>query len=199
MGPLKPPLAPCASLVPCDGVPERAHDGGPVLYRQRRHGRHGQAFDMLKFRTMRVDAEAATGPVWAGDADRRATPPGRWLRRLRLDELPQAVNVLRGEMSLVGPRPERPELLPLCEAAAPGFGRRLRVRPGIAGLAQARRGAAATPREKLRYDLLYISRMGPCLDLRLCCASLARAWREIRPRAIASSADCRPVRRAERH
>ncbi len=149
-------------------------DGGPVLYRQRRLGLGGRVFELVKFRTMPVDSEDATGPVWAAQPDRRATPVGRLLRRLRLDELPQALNVLRGEMSLVGPRPERPELAPRCERAAPGFARRLAVRPGLAGLAQARRGAAATPRQKLRYDLLYIEAMGPWLDIRLCAACLLR-------------------------
>ena len=156
----------------------RLQDGGPVLYRQRRLGRHGAAFDMLKFRTMEVGAEGSTGPVWAACGDRRATPLGRWLRRWRLDELPQAVNVLRGEMSLVGPRPERPELMAVCEREAPGFERRLAVAPGIAGLAQARRGSAINPRQKLRYDLLYLRALGPWLDLGLCAESVARALRE---------------------
>ena len=153
-------------------------DGGPVLYRQRRLGLGGRVFELVKFRTMPVDSEDATGPVWAAHQDRRATPVGRVLRRLRLDELPQALNVLRGEMSLVGPRPERPELAPRCERAAPGFARRLAVRPGIAGLAQARRGAAATPRQKLRYDLLYLDAMGPWLDIKLCAACLLRVLAE---------------------
>ena len=153
-------------------------DGGPVLYRQRRLGLGGRVFELVKFRTMPVDSEDATGPVWAAHPDRRATPVGRFLRHLRLDELPQALNVLRGEMSLVGPRPERPEIAPRCERAAAGFARRLAVRPGIAGLAQARRGAAATPRQKLRYDLLYIDAMGPWLDVRLCAACLLRVLAE---------------------
>ena len=171
------------ALVAAIALAIRRHDGGPVLYRQRRVGRHGRPFEMVKFRTMPVDTEAATGPVWACAADVRATPVGRWLRRLRLDELPQALNVLRGEMSLVGPRPERPELLAWCEGEAPGFRRRLRVRPGIAGLAQARGDALASPRQKLRYDLLYIGAMGPWLDVRLCVACLGLVWREaVRPR-----------------
>ena len=158
----------------------RLRDGGPALYRQRRLGRGGVAFDILKFRTMAAGAETATGPVWAAPRDGRATPLGRWLRRWRLDELPQAVNVLRGEMSLVGPRPERPELMGRCEFEAPGYQRRLAVRPGIAGLAQARRGSSASPRHKLRYDLLYVQVQGPWLDAKLCVASLRRALQEAR-------------------
>ena len=160
----------------------RAQDGGPVLYRQRRLGRDGAVFEMLKFRTMAVGAERSSGPVWAVPGDGRATPVGRWLRRLRLDELPQAWNVLRGEMSLVGPRPERPALAARCEREAPGFARRLALRPGIAGLAQARGGSTVGLRHKLRYDLLYLRALGPWLDLKLCAASVLRAGREaLRP------------------
>ena len=123
---------------------------------------------------MPLGSEHATGPVWSSRADSRPTALGRRLRRLRLDELPQLVHVLRGEMSLVGPRPERPELAARFERCAPGFARRVRVAPGIAGLAQARRGETATPRQKLRYDLLYADAMGPWLDCRLMAAC---AWR----------------------
>ena len=116
----------------------RLESRGPVLYRQLRLGRGGRVFAMLKFRTMAEGAEAGTGPVWPSERDGRTTAVGRVLRRFHLDELPQVVHVLRGEMSLVGPRPERPELAERIERAVPGFGERLRVRPGIAGLAQAR-------------------------------------------------------------
>ena len=148
-------------------------DGGSVLYRQTRLGRGGRNFSMLKFRTMVEDAERSTGPVWARADDGRTTAVGRLLRRFHLDELPQVVNVLRGEMSLVGPRPERPELAAQIERACPGFARRLAVHPGIAGLAQARGGAGH--RRKLRYDLVYIGAMGPWLDMRLCVACVWRA------------------------
>ena len=160
----------------------RLEDGGPVLYRQPRLGRGGRVFDMLKFRTMAVDAEARSGPVWASEDDPRATRVGRVLRRLHLDELPQVVNVLRGEMSLVGPRPERPELAARIERSVTGFPRRLAVRPGIAGLAQARGGQAMRmgPRGKLRYDMLYIAKMSPWLDLRLCLLCLCRTLRGAR-------------------
>ena len=177
---LAPLWVPLALVLP---LAIRARDGGPALYRQRRLGRGGTVFEILKFRTMVLGAEGATGPVWAAPRDARATPLGRVLRRLRLDELPQALNVLRGEMSLVGPRPERPELAPWCEREAPGFARRLAARPGIAGLAQARGGSTVGPRDKLRYDLLYVRAMGPWLDLKLCAASLLRVAREALPRA----------------
>ena len=151
----------------------RLQDGGSVLYRQPRLGRGGRVFSMLKFRTMAEDAERSTGPVWARPYDARTTAVGRLLRRFHLDELPQVVNVLRGEMSLVGPRPERPELAAQIERACPGFARRLAVRPGLAGLAQARGGIGH--RSKLRYDLVYIGAMGPWLDIRLCAACVWRA------------------------
>ena len=153
----------------------RLQDGGAVLYRQARLGRGGQVFSMLKFRTMAEDAERGTGPVWAGPHDARRTAVGRLLRRFHLDELPQVVNVLRGEMSLVGPRPERPEIATRIERERPGFARRLAVRPGIAGLAQARSRWSHSSRNKLRYDLVYIRAMGPWLDLRLCAACVWRA------------------------
>ena len=153
----------------------RLEDGGSVLYRQARLGRGGRVFPMLKFRTMAEDAERHTGPVWAQPGDVRSTAVGRVLRRFHLDELPQVVNVLRGEMSLVGPRPERPELAAGIERGCPGFAQRLAVRPGIAGLAQARGRYRVTPRNKLRYDLVYIGAMGPWLDIRLCAACVWRA------------------------
>ena len=151
----------------------RLQDGGSVFYRQPRLGRGGRVFGMLKFRTMAEDAERSTGPVWARPYDARTTAVGRLLRRFHLDELPQVLNVLRGEMSLVGPRPERPELAARIERACPGFARRLAVHPGLAGLAQARGGFGH--RNKLRYDLLYIGAMGPWLDVRLCAACVWRA------------------------
>ena len=155
----------------------RLEDGGPVLYRQARLGRGGRVFRMLKFRSMTQGAEERTGTVRAGRPGARCTAAGRVLRRLHIDELPQVVHVLRGEMSLVGPRPERPGLAARIGRALPGFSRRLAVRPGIAGLAQARAGRRISPRNKLRYDLVYIGAMGPWLDLKLCAACVRRALR----------------------
>ena len=152
----------------------RLESRGPALYRQVRLGRGGRPFTLWKFRTMVDGAERETGPVWAARRDARVTRVGRVLRRWHLDELPQAVNVVRGEMSLVGPRPERPALAARAERAAPGFSRRLAVRPGIAGLAQARGAGHRDPRAKLRYDLQYISRMGPWFDLVLCALCVRR-------------------------
>ena len=162
-------------------VAVRLEDGGPALYRQARLGRGGAVFGILKFRTMAVDAEADTGPVWTDRGDPRVTRVGRALRRFHLDELPQAVNVLRGDMSLVGPRPERPELAARIEREVPGFAARLRVRPGIAGLAQANGAGWREPALKLRYDNLYIETMGPGLDLRLCVLCVLNVLRPRRP------------------
>ena len=152
----------------------RLEDGGRVLYRQPRLGRGGDVFEILKFRTMVEGAEEETGPVRATSADPRVTRVGRVLRRLHLDELPQVVNIVRGEMSLVGPRPERPELAARFERAVPGFSARLRVRPGVAGLAQAVGAYHWAPWRKLRYDNLYIATMSPWLDLTLCLRCLVK-------------------------
>ncbi len=147
-------------------------DRGHVLYAQTRLGKDGRPFKMLKFRTMVVEAEAGAGAVWARRQDTRQTRVGKFLRRYRIDETPQVINMLRGEMSIVGPRPERPELHAEFERSTPGFGRRLRVRPGLGGLAQVRGRYSTRPRDKLRYDCLYIERMNPLLDLKLLAASV---------------------------
>ena len=167
-------LAPVwALLVPAIALAIRLDDGGPVLYRQARLGRGGAVFDILKFRSMAVQAEADTGPVWTMRNDARITRVGRVLRRFHLDELPQGVNIVRGDMSLVGPRPERPQLAARIERSVPGFACRLRVRPGVAGLAQAKGAGWRDPALKLHYDNLYIDAMSPWLDLKLCVRCLA--------------------------
>lgn len=140
---------------------------GPVLYRQLRLGYLGRPFFVLKFRTMSTDAEKS-GPQWAAKNDERVTSVGRYLRRFRLDELPQLVNIARGEMSFVGPRPERPEIYDRLAPMIPLFRHRLLVRPGVTGWAQVLAGYAASVEEshlKLEYDLYYIQNMSLSLDL----------------------------------
>jgi sugar transferase (PEP-CTERM system associated) len=141
---------------------------GPVLYHQTRVGQHGRYFTVHKFRSMVTDAEAGTGAVWAQRNDSRITPVGRVLRRTRLDELPQLWNVLRGDMSLVGPRPERPEFVQSLTDQIPFYGQRHVVRPGLTGWAQVRYTYGASVEdamEKLQYDLYYIKNMSLALDL----------------------------------
>jgi len=140
---------------------------GPLLYRQVRVGRNGRLFTILKFRTMRPDAEQATGAVWTAPDDPRVTSVGRVLRKTRLDELPQFYNVLRGEMSAIGPRPERPEFVETLAAQIPFYRARHVVCPGVTGWAQVRfRYSSSTDdaRIKLEYDLYYVRRAGPYLD-----------------------------------
>jgi len=142
---------------------------GPVIYRQERVGWRGQTFQLLKYRTMRVDAEASSGPVWAsGEDDPRITRLGRLLRKTRLDELPQLVNVLRGEMSFVGPRPERPHFVNALRQVIPLYDERHTVRPGITGWAQIRCGYGSSiedAEQKLQYDLYYIKHVSLAFDL----------------------------------
>ncbi len=140
---------------------------GPVFYRQTRVGRDGSAFEILKFRTMQDNAETLSGPVLADEEDPRVTRTGRILRRLHLDELPQLFNVLVGEMSLVGPRPERPHFVQQYREKLPLYRLRESVRPGMTGLAQIH-GFYNTPMEhKLRYDLAYINNMTFLLDMKI--------------------------------
>jgi len=141
---------------------------GPVIYCQERVGLNGQIFVMRKFRSMRENAEAATGAVWARPKDDRVTPIGALLRRARLDELPQLWNVLVGDMSLVGPRPERPEFVTRLTHDIPFYGQRHVVKPGVTGWAQVRYTYGASDEDamqKLQYDLFYIKHMSIWLDL----------------------------------
>lgn len=140
---------------------------GPVLFRQVRVGLHDEPFTVYKFRSMYEDAEAATGAIWATKNDPRITPVGRWLRLLRLDEVPQLFNVLRGEMSIVGPRPERPEFVKTLTEHIPFYGQRHCVRPGITGWAQINYKYGASIEDtimKLEYDLYYIKNLSVPLD-----------------------------------
>ena len=141
---------------------------GPVLYRQRRMGLNGQTFDILKFRSMPTDAEAATGPVWSQRGESRATPVGGLLRRTSLDELPQFWNVLRGDMSVVGPRPERPALIETFRDQIPGYMLRHKTKAGITGWAQVHGWRGDTSLTKrIEYDLFYIQNWSLWLDVKI--------------------------------
>jgi len=143
---------------------------GPVFFKQKRVGRNGTIFKVYKFRTMVRDAEKMTGPVWAGKKDPRITAVGRIMRKLRLDEFPQFINVLNGDMSLVGPRPERPYFVDRLKRQYPYYLRRLKVKPGITGWAQVKGEYDTTienVKEKLEYDLYYIENMSLRMDFRI--------------------------------
>jgi len=150
---------------------------GPILLRQERMGLDGRRFPLLKFRTMRVDAEAATGPVWARPDDDRRTPVGTLLRRFNFDELPQLINVLRGEMSLVGPRPERPVFVEDFRRRIPGYMLRHKVKAGMTGWAQVNGWRGDTSLEKrIEYDLYYIERWSLFLDVKILIQTLYRGF-----------------------
>ncbi|MCS7041665.1 MAG: sugar transferase [Bryobacteraceae bacterium] len=141
---------------------------GPAIYRQKRVGRGGRVFEVLKFRSMYQDAEARSGAVWAVENDPRVTPLGRLLRKLRLDELPQFFNVLKGEMAIVGPRPERPEFVQVLGEQIPFYHQRHTIPPGITGWAQINHKYGDTLQDtvtKLEYDLYYLKNLGFSLDL----------------------------------
>jgi sugar transferase (PEP-CTERM system associated) len=140
---------------------------GPIFYTQERVGLGGERFKIIKFRSMKTDAEK-DGPVWARQSDDRVTRVGRIIRKLRIDELPQFLNVLRGEMSFIGPRPERPEFVRMLERKIPFYSQRQLVKPGLTGWAQIRYPYGASVKdamEKLQYDLYYIKNQSPMLDL----------------------------------
>ena len=161
-------LALTAPLIPLVALAIKLDSPGPVLFKQTRVGRGGKTFKIVKFRTMRPDAEAGTGAVWATDADPRITRAGRVLRKSRLDELPQLWNVLVGDMSFVGPRPERPEFDEELEREIPFYRARRAVRPGLTGWAQVSHGYGNTMLDALRkveYDLYYIKNESLYLDL----------------------------------
>jgi exopolysaccharide biosynthesis polyprenyl glycosylphosphotransferase len=140
---------------------------GPVFYTQERVGKSGKGFRVIKFRSMLHNAELLCGPVLAAESDPRITPVGRVLRTTRLDELPQLLNVIRGEMSLVGPRPERPEFVRKFVAEIPEYRYRYLVRPGLTGLAQVRSRYSTTVHDKLRYDLSYLVNYSLLMDLKI--------------------------------
>ena len=143
---------------------------GPVFFKQLRVGKGGVPFTLYKLRTMHLNAETETGAVWAKENDPRLIPFGKGIRKMHLDEVPQLWNVLKGEMSLIGPRPERPEFVSQLREAIPDYEKRLHVKPGITGLAQVWHKYDETVqdvRKKVKYDLLYIKKMCLWVDLRI--------------------------------
>jgi len=146
-------------------------DGFPCLYKQVRVGRKGKSFEIYKFRTMRLNAETESGVTWASDEDPRITRMGRFLRKYRLDELPQFFNILIGDMSVIGPRPERPEFVEKLNKEIKFYDERHSVQPGLTGWAQVcyPYGASVSDsRDKLEYDLYYLKNMSFFMDLRVC-------------------------------
>ncbi len=152
----------------------KATSRGPAMYSQTRVGRYGKLFTIYKLRSMVVESESLTGVCWSTPGDKRVTRVGHWLRRTHIDELPQLWNVLRGDMSLVGPRPERPEFVPMLEQAIHDYRDRLLVRPGITGFAQVQLPPDTdidSVRIKFAYDLHYVQAVGFWFDYRICWAT----------------------------
>ncbi|MDR0336705.1 MAG: sugar transferase [Planctomycetaceae bacterium] len=157
---------------------------GPGIYKQVRLGKDGKAFMIYKIRSMRVDAESATGPIWAARKDQRVTLVGKLIRKTHIDELPQLYNVLRGDMALVGPRPERPEFVNELEKRIDGYFFRLSVKPGVTGLAQLNQDSDINlndVRQKLVYDFEYIEKASFRFDVRLLCGSALKVFRLCNP------------------
>lgn len=143
---------------------------GSAIYKQERVGRNGKTFVIYKFRSMYIDAESRTGPQWASENDPRITPMGRFIRKTRLDEIPQFLNVLKGEMSLVGPRPERPFFVEQLKQEIPWYVRRIKMKPGITGWAQVKHKYDTTiedVKQKVLYDLYYFENMSLALDIKI--------------------------------
>ena len=168
--PALPVMLACMALV-------RLTSNGPSVYTQSRVGRSGRVFTLYKIRTMYHECESLTGPRWSMPGDPRITPIGRVFRRLHLDELPQLFNVLRGEMSLVGPRPERPEIVKRLRQLVPGYDRRHAVKPGITGFAQIHLppdSCVRSVKNKLVYDLFYIRNRSVRMELLIVLATAAK-------------------------
>ena len=166
-----------AIVFPFVALAIKLNSSGPVFYRQKRIGLNGEPFELIKFRTMTVDAERENGAVWAKPNDPRVTSVGRYLRRLYIDEFPQWWNVVVGQMSVVGPRPERPEMIGQILDFVPNFNRRLLAKPGITGVAQVNYRYTNTmmeDRNKLRHDVLYINAASFWLDIRLILRTVRR-------------------------
>jgi lipopolysaccharide/colanic/teichoic acid biosynthesis glycosyltransferase len=170
-------LVPAAPVILLLVAMVRLASPGPGIYRQTRTGRHGHEFQMYKIRTMYQDAESVSGPTWCKPGDSRITPLGRVLRLLHLDELPQLINVVRGEMDLIGPRPERPAFVDWLSREIPGYRERLRVLPGVTGLAQINLPPDETVNcvcKKLVLDCQYISEATLSMDIRILLCTFLR-------------------------
>jgi lipopolysaccharide/colanic/teichoic acid biosynthesis glycosyltransferase len=157
------------------GLLVRIGSPGGALYHQKRLGQFGREYWMIKIRSMRHDSEEVTGPVWAAKRDDRVTPLGQFMRETHLDELPQLWNVVRGEMSIIGPRPERAELARKIEKLAPNYRERLQLRPGLTGLAQVKLPAdrdVSDACRKLAFDLYYVRHVNLTMDLRIAASTL---------------------------
>jgi exopolysaccharide biosynthesis polyprenyl glycosylphosphotransferase len=168
-------------LIPAVALAIKLSSPGPLFYSQKRVGYRGRIFHCYKFRTMRPDAEADTGPTWASDKDPRITCIGRFLRATRIDEIPQLWNVLRGDMSFVGPRPERPEFVEFLTREIPFYPLRHAIPPGITGWAQVRYkygNSVADAQEKLNYDLYYIKNLSLGFDLTILLRTVKTILRE---------------------
>jgi lipopolysaccharide/colanic/teichoic acid biosynthesis glycosyltransferase len=159
---------------------------GPVIYRRTRVGERGRRFTMYKLRTMTAAAEEG-GAVWAQPSDPRCAGIGRFLRKTHLDELPQLWNVLKGDMSIVGPRPERPELIAMLEKSVPFWSRRLLLKPGMTGWAQVRSGYTSdcgAAAEKLSHDFWYMRHGNIAIDVAVCLQTVRLAFESLRPRHV---------------
>jgi exopolysaccharide biosynthesis polyprenyl glycosylphosphotransferase len=170
-------LLPLAILMPLVALANRLDSPGPLFFRQTRVGEGGRPFKVIKFRSMVPNAEQESGPTWAAEDDRRVTSVGRVLRVTHLDEVPQVLNVLRGQMSLVGPRPERPEFVALLSERIPFYRARHAVRPGITGWAQIHQDygdSIEMAEEKLEYDLYYLKHASPILDLTIVLRTISK-------------------------
>jgi exopolysaccharide biosynthesis polyprenyl glycosylphosphotransferase len=167
----------CAIPLAIAALVIRRTSPGPIFYRQERMGLDGKQFTIYKFRSMYEDAEAETGPVWARDDDPRCTPVGRLLRKTSIDELPQLWNVLRGDMSLVGPRPERPYFVDQFKQRIPQYMLRHKVRAGLTGWAQVNGWRGNTSIEKrIEYDLYYIENWSVALDIKIMWLTLLKGF-----------------------
>ncbi|MEG2789546.1 MAG: exopolysaccharide biosynthesis polyprenyl glycosylphosphotransferase [Romboutsia sp.] len=154
-------------LVIIFGIIVKIEDKGPIFYNQKRLGLNGNVFYIYKIRSMKIDAEQLSGAQWAQQNDPRITKVGKFIRKTRIDEIPQLINILVGDMSIIGPRPERPELTYEFNKNIPGFINRLAVKPGLTGWAQVNGGYEISPEEKLHYDLEYINNRSVLMDIKI--------------------------------